>query len=112
MNKSFEGNGASWLGMIGVGIGLIVALIVDRLVLDTTMDRPLVIAGITALVARSGSWRSAGVRPHAGEGQSVEAAGGIGRTCRADASTLSSWRCGCADRVGYAHPIEPIGNEL
>jgi hypothetical protein len=51
MNKSAAGNGAGWLGMMGVAIGLIVALFVDRLAADTMVDRPLVIAGITAAVA-------------------------------------------------------------
>jgi len=51
MSESAKRNVASWLGIIGVGIGLAVALIVDRLLVESVVDRPLVIAGVTAFVA-------------------------------------------------------------
>ena len=51
MSETTKRSGAGWLGVIGVGIGLAVALIVDRLLVDSVVDRPLVIAGVTAFVA-------------------------------------------------------------
>jgi len=51
MNEATKRNGAGWLGVIGVGIGLVVALIVDRLFADSMTDRMLVAAGVTAFVA-------------------------------------------------------------
>ena len=51
MNKSTEVNSAGWLGMMGVAIGLAVALLVDRFVVEGMVDRPLVFAGVTAGVA-------------------------------------------------------------
>lgn len=51
MNEPTKRIGAGWLGVIGVGIGLVVALIVDRLLVDALMDRMLVAAGVTAFVA-------------------------------------------------------------
>jgi hypothetical protein len=51
MKEATKRIGAGWLGVIGVGIGLVVALIVDRLLADALVDRMLVAAGVTALVA-------------------------------------------------------------
>jgi hypothetical protein len=51
MSKSASGNGTEWLALTGVGIGLIVALIVDRTTMEGTSDRPVVITLITAFVA-------------------------------------------------------------
>lgn len=51
MSEATKQNGAGWLGVIGVGIGLVVALIVDRLLPDAQVDRMLVAAGVTAFVA-------------------------------------------------------------
>jgi hypothetical protein len=51
MNDATKRNGAGWLGFIGVGIGLVVALIVDRLLADALVDRMLVAAGVTGSVA-------------------------------------------------------------
>jgi len=51
MNEAIKRNGVGWLGVIGVGIGLVVALIVDRLLADALSDRMLVTAGVTAFVA-------------------------------------------------------------
>ena len=51
MNAPANRMGTEWLALTGVGIGLIVALIVDRQLLDSTTDRPLVAAGITGVVA-------------------------------------------------------------
>ena len=51
MNTPANRIGTEWLALTGVGIGLIVALIVDRQMLDSTSDRPLVAAVITGAVA-------------------------------------------------------------
>jgi hypothetical protein len=51
MSTSASRNGTEWLALTGVGIGLIVALIVDRTTMEGTSDRPVVVTLITALVA-------------------------------------------------------------
>jgi formate-dependent nitrite reductase membrane component NrfD len=43
--------GTEWLALTGVGIGLIVALIVDRQLLESQSDRPVIAAAITGVVA-------------------------------------------------------------
>lgn len=51
MSKAATRNGTEWLALTGVGIGLIVALIVDRTMMEGTSDRPVVATLITAFVA-------------------------------------------------------------
>jgi hypothetical protein len=51
MSAPTNHNGTEWLALTGVGLGLIVALIVDRTMMDGMTDRPVVITGITAMVA-------------------------------------------------------------
>jgi hypothetical protein len=51
MSTNPNRNGTEWLALTGVGIGLIVALIVDRTMMEGTSDRPVVITLITAFVA-------------------------------------------------------------
>jgi hypothetical protein len=51
MSTNPSRNGTEWLALTGVGIGLIVALVVDRTMMENTGDRPVVITLITAFVA-------------------------------------------------------------
>ena len=51
MSATANRMGTEWLAAIGVGIGLIVALIVDQSVTEALVDRPALIVGITAVVA-------------------------------------------------------------
>ena len=51
MNAPANRMGTEWLALTGVGIGLVVALIVDRQLLDSTTDRPLIAAALTGAVA-------------------------------------------------------------
>ena len=51
MNTSRSKIRAEWLAVIGVGLGLVVAVLVDQMVGRGMTDRPVLIAGVTAIVA-------------------------------------------------------------
>ena len=51
MNRSVNQIAASWLGLVGVAIGLAVAIGTDQLLSETQVDRPLVFAGVTGGIA-------------------------------------------------------------
>ena len=51
MSAAANRMGTEWLGAIGVGLGLVVALFVDQMLVEALVDRPVMIVGVTALVA-------------------------------------------------------------
>jgi hypothetical protein len=51
MNAPRTQGGAEWLGLAGVGLGLVVALIVERNLETGPGERPFVFAAVTAVVA-------------------------------------------------------------
>ena len=51
MNTPANRMGTEWLALTGVGIGLVVALFVDRQLLEGQSDRPVIAAAITGVVA-------------------------------------------------------------
>ena len=51
MNASKKPIRADWLGLAGVGLGLVVALIVERSLETGPGERPFVFAAVTAVVA-------------------------------------------------------------
>jgi hypothetical protein len=51
MNTSSDRMGSGGLALIGVALGLVVAVIVDRELMEGQTDRPVVVAAVTAGVA-------------------------------------------------------------
>jgi hypothetical protein len=51
MRRSAKSYGSDALVLIGVALGLVVAVLVDRTLVEGVADRPVVIAAVTAVVA-------------------------------------------------------------